>query len=252
MNLLKDKIALVTGGNSGIGLATAKLFQSQGAKVIITARSKETYELARKEHGERFHIIQSDVSKVEEIVELMKQIKKEFGYLDVIFANAGISYIKPVSEFDEKTYDLLFDTNVKGVYYTIQQSADLLRDGASVIINASAAAGMGFSGGSVYGATKAALTAFARNFAAEYAPRKIRFNSISPSLIESPMQNKLGIDAETLKAIEESSRRNPAGRVGHMDEVAQTVLFLASHNSSYINGIELLIDGGGRAAPIGV
>ena len=224
MKQLQNKIALVTGGNSGIGLATAKLFQAQGARVIITARSNETYALAKKELGDIFHVIQADVSKVSEIKNLMSTIKKEYGHLDVIFANAGISHIKSVADFDETTYDLLFDTNVKGIYYTIQQAADLLKDGSSVIINASAAAGMGFFGGSVYGATKAALNAFARNFAAEYAPRKIRFNTISPSLIDSPIQNKPGIDAATLKAIQESSNKNPAGRIGTMDEVAQTVL----------------------------
>lgn len=249
MNQLKNKVALITGGNSGIGLATAKLFKQEGAEVIITARSSETFEIAMKEFGEEFKIIQCDVSRVSEIEGLFEKIKDDFGHLDIVVANAGISQIKPLSNFDEQSYDLVFDTNVKSVFYTIQQAAPLLKDGGSVVITASAASWMGFPGGSVYGATKAALNAFARHFAGEFAQRKIRFNSVSPSLIETPIQAKFAADKETLEAFRAAGSRNPAGRMGEADEVAESILFLASDRSSYINGIELYVDGGGKAVP---
>lgn len=249
MKQLENKIALVTGGNSGIGLATAKLFKEEGAKVIITARSNETFDLAHKEYGDAFDVIQTDVSKVKDIDNLMSKIQAKHGRLDVVVANAGISIIKPVTEFTEEEYDRLYDTNVKSVYFTVQKAAPLLSEGASVVIMASAASWMGFGGGSVYGATKAALNAYTRHFTAEFAPRKIRFNSISPSLIETPIQSKFTNDPAKLEAFRAAGRLNPLGRMGEAEEVAQSILFLASKQSSYVNGTELYIDGGGKAVP---
>lgn len=249
MKQLENKIALVTGGNSGIGLATAKRFKDVGATVIITARSNETFAQAQAEFGNVFDVIQTDVSKLQDLGRLMTTIERRYGRIDVLVANAGISTIHPLSDFSESSYDQLFDTNVKSVFFTVQKADRLLSAGASVILTASAASSMGFPGGAAYGATKAALNAFARHFAAEFAARKIRFNSISPALIDTPIQTKFTKDPATLEAVRAGGRRNPLGRIGEADEVAQSILFLASSQSSFINGIELVIDGGGKAVP---
>lgn len=250
MHQLKDKVVLITGGNSGIGLSTAKLFHSKGAKVVITARSAETFDHAKKEFGKDFHVVRTDVSNATQVESLMTEVKSKYVSLDILIANAGISLVKPLSEFDEASYDSVFDINVKGVFLTIQKAEPLMKDGGSIVITSSAASFMGFPGGSVYGATKAALNAFARNFAAEFAPRKIRVNSISPSLIETPIQAKFTTDKETLEAFRAVGKRNPLGRIGQPEEVAESILFLASEQSSYVNGIELVVDGGGSAAPM--
>lgn len=249
MKQLTNKIALITGGNSGIGLATALKFKEEGATVIVTARSEETYAKAVAQWGDKFTVIKADVSKPSEIETLMTTIKTKFGHLDIIFANAGISIVKPTIEFDEASYDQLFDTNVKGVFYTVKHALHLLKDGSSVIVNASQAAHSGFSGVNVYGATKGAVLSLVRQWAAEFGDRRIRFNSVSPGLIDTPIINKIGLPEEGVKFFKDFGKKNPLGRMGAPEDVAEAVLYLASNQSSYINGIDITIDGGGKAAP---
>lgn len=249
MKQLENKIALITGGNSGIGLATAKRFYEEGARVIITARSEETYATTLKTRGNKFEVIRADVSRPQEIKGLMETIRKKHGHLDIIFANAGISIVKPTLEFDEESYDQSFDTNVKGVFYTVKYALPLLKDGSSVVVNASQAGHLGFSGTSVYGATKGAVLSLVRQWTAEFAERRIRFNSVSPGLINTPIIDKLGLPEEGVKFFKDFGKKNPIGRLGDPTEVADAVLFLASNQSSYINGTDISIDGGGKAAP---
>ncbi|RYZ70909.1 MAG: SDR family oxidoreductase [Proteobacteria bacterium] len=244
MKQLEGKVALVTGGNSGLGLATAKLFKEEGARVFITASSANTFKAAQAEYGSQFEIVQADVSKAAEVEQLTKTIQREAGHLDVLVANAGISIIKRTEEFEEGDYDRGFDINTKGLYLTVQKLSPLLAKNASVVLMASAAATMGFNGGSVYGASKAAIRSFGRMWAAEFTGREIRVNTVSPSLIETPIIQKLGDDPETLNMLSEISNKNALKRLGRPEEVAEAILFLASSRSSYINGIELMIDGG--------
>lgn len=246
MGLLKNKTAVVTGGNSGLGLAAARKLREQGARVIITASSQASWEKATSEHGKEFQVLRVDVTKVSEIREFAKELGKITDKIDILFANSGISTIRPIAEFDEEAYDRVFDTNTKGMFFTVQQLSPFLNDGASVILNASMAASIGFAGGSVYGATKAAVRSFARMWAVEFAERRIRVNAISPSLIDTGIIEKVGLTKkEEIDSFLAVASRNPAGRIGQPDEVANAVVFLASQEASYINGIELVIDGGG-------
>lgn len=249
MKQFTNKVVLVTGGNSGIGLAAALRFHEEGATVIITARTDETYAKAAKEWGSKLHVIQADVSKKEDIQMLMKSIETKYGKLDSIFANAGISIVKPTLEFDDESYDLLFNTNVKSIFHTVKYALPILKDGSSVILNASQAGHLGYSGVSVYGATKGAVLSLVRHWAAEFSDRRIRFTSVSPGLIDTPIINKSGLAEEGVKFFREIGAKNPAGRLGEAVEVANAVLFLASEQASYINGIDLSIDGGGQVVP---
>lgn len=241
---LNGKTALITGGNSGLGLATAHLLKKNGAHVIITASSERSFTEAKRNLGELFEIVKVDVSKVEELKDLARHLKAGGTQLDLIFANAGVSAMKPTSEFSEADYDRLFDTNTKGLFFTIQTLAPLLKDESAVVLNASLAASAGFAGGSVYGATKAAVRSLARMWAAEFSARKIRFNVVSPGLIETNIIEKLRLSESDHKQLMEMGSRNPLGRIGRPEEVAEAVLFLGSKRASFINGIELLIDGG--------
>jgi NAD(P)-dependent dehydrogenase (short-subunit alcohol dehydrogenase family) len=184
MKKLENKIALITGGNSGIGLATAHLFANQGAKVIITASSDASYEKAKKELGTRFDIVQTDVSKLSDLDRLYTHIQKTYSTLDVVFANAGIAQFSPTDLSDEAFFDRQFNTNVKGLYFTVAKALPLLKEGASVILNASVVASKGMAGASVYAGTKASVRSFARSWTAEIPVSKARFNVISPGPIE--------------------------------------------------------------------
>jgi NAD(P)-dependent dehydrogenase (short-subunit alcohol dehydrogenase family) len=242
---LKNKIALITGGNSGIGLATAQLFKAEGAQVIITARSKETFERAQKEYGSHFDVIQADVSKLNEIDALYAQIKKKYGKLDILFANAGIAHFAPTSESTPEFFDNHFNTNVKGLYFTVQKALPLLSKGSTVVANASVVTLKGFPGASVYSATKAAVRSFVRTWTAEIPVDQVRFNVLSPGPIDTPIFDKMGMSqAQRDQTVEQMGAMAPIKRAGRPEEMAKVALFLASQDSSYVAGAELFADGG--------
>ncbi len=245
MGRLEGKIALVTGGNSGIGFATAKRFVSEGAYVFITGRRKPELDAAVEEIGGNVTGVQGDVSNLGDLDRLFAQIKQEKGTLDIVFANAGIAKYAPFGQITEQHYDSIFDINVKGLLFTVQKALPLLPDGASIILNASIVASKGLSANSVYSATKAAIRSFARTWTTDLKDRRIRVNAVSPGPIDTPGLNDLvasaGAGEQRLKAI---SNNVPLGRLGTPDEIAKAVVFLASDDSSYVTGTELFVDGG--------
>lgn len=241
MSKLTNKVALVTGGNSGIGLATAKLYKEEGAQVIITARSAETFAKAQKEFGSHFDVVQTDVSKVEDLDRLYTHIKNKYGKLDVLFANAGIAAFAPTTEVTPEFFDNQFNTNVRGLYFTVAKALPLLNKGSTVVLNASVVASKGFPGASVYSATKAAVRNFARTWTAEIPVGEVRFNVLSPGPIETPIQDKLGMTDDQRHYLVSGV---PAKRFGSAEEMAKVALFLASADSSYIAGAEIMADGG--------
>jgi NAD(P)-dependent dehydrogenase (short-subunit alcohol dehydrogenase family) len=245
MGKLEGKIALITGGNSGIGLATAKQFVSEGAYVFITGRRDPELAAAVKEIGRNVTGVQGDVSNLGDLDRLFAQIKREKGKLDIVFANAGVAKYAPFGTITEEHYDLIFNINVKGLLFTVQKALPLLPDGASIILNASIVASKGLSANSVYSATKAAVRSFARTWTTDLRDRRIRVNAVSPGPIETPGLNDLvastGAGEERLKMISNSV---PLGRLGKPDEIAKAVVFLASDDSSYVTGTELFVDGG--------
>jgi NAD(P)-dependent dehydrogenase (short-subunit alcohol dehydrogenase family) len=245
MGRLEGKIALVTGGTSGIGLATAKRFVNEAAYVFITGRRESELATAVKEIGRNVSGVQGDVSKVADLDRLFAQIREEKGRLDIVFANAGIAKYAALGTITEELYHSMFDVNVKGALFTVQKSLPLLPNGASIILNSSIVGSKGFPINSVYSASKAALRSFARTWTTDLKDRHIRVNAISPGSIETPGLSDLLASA---KAGEERrktiSALTPLGRLGTPDEVAKAVVFLASDDSSYITGIELFVDGG--------
>jgi NAD(P)-dependent dehydrogenase (short-subunit alcohol dehydrogenase family) len=245
MGKLEGKIALITGGNGGIGLATAKRFVSEGAYVFITGRRKAELDAAAKEIARNVTIVQGDVSKLDDLDRLFAQIKQEKGRLDIVFANAGVAKYAPFGKVTEELYDSIFNINVKGLLFTVQKALPLLPDGASIILNASIVGSKGLAANSVYSATKAAVRSFARTWTTDLKDRRIRVNAVSPGSIDTPGLNDLLASSETgqqrLKMI---SNNVPLGRLGTPDEIANAVLFLASDESSYVTGTEIFVDGG--------
>lgn len=242
---LDGKIALITGGNSGIGLATARLYKEQGAQVIITARSVETFKQARQELGDQFDVVQADVRKLQDLSQLYTHVRSQYGGIDILFANAGVAHFRPTLESTEDFFDQQFDTNVKGLYFTVAQALPLLRPGSSVILNASVVNIKGIAGASVYSATKAAVRSLARSWTAEIPVSQARFNVISPGPIETPIYSKMGMPAEAVSAFGEQMKAMvPAHRFGSPEEIASVALFLASPDSSYICGADIMVDGG--------
>jgi len=245
MSRLEGKVAVVTGGNSGIGLATAKRLQEQGAKVVISGRTKKTLDEAVKTIGNGVLAIQADVSHLDDLDKLYGEVSKKLGKIDVLFVNAGVAKFAPLADTSEGTYDEQFGTNVKGAYFTIQKALPLLNDGASIILNTSVAGSKGNIATSAYSATKAALRSLARTAAAELVGRGIRVNAVAPGPIVTPIFEKTGLPKE---AIDEWSKeileRVPMKRFGQPEEVAATVAFLASEDASYITGVEINVDGG--------
>jgi len=242
---LKGKVALVTGGNSGIGLATAKRFVSEGAYVFITGRRQKELDAAVKEIGKNATAIQGDVSNVADLDRLFAQIKKEKGKIDIVFANAGVAKYAPFGKITEEHYDSIFNINVKGLLFTVQKALPLLPDGASIILNASIVASKGLSSNSVYSATKAAVRSFARTWTTDLKDRRIRVNAVSPGPIDTPGFSELLASSETGQERKKMiSQAVPLGRLGTPDEIARAVVFLASDDSSYITGVELFVDGG--------
>src|SRR5919106_5297041 len=245
MDKLEGKIALITGGNSGIGLATAKEFVNKGAYVFITGRRQTELALAVKEIGRNVTGVPGDVSNLNDLHRLFAQIKREKGKLDIVFANAGVAKYARFGTITEELYDSIFDINVKGLLFTVQKALPLLPDGASIILNASIVASKGFSSNSVYSATKAAVRSFARTWTTDFKHRRIRVNAVSPGSIDTPGLSDLLASSEMdeqRKAM--ISNTVPLGRFGTPDEIAKAVLFLASDDSSYITGTELFVDGG--------
>ena len=242
---LEGKIALITGGNSGIGLATAKEFVNQGAYVFITGRREQELAAAVKAMGKNVSAVQGNVSNLGDLDRLFAQIKREKGKLDVVFANAGVATYAPFGKITEEHYDSIFNINVKGLLFTVQKALPLLPDGASIILNASIVASEGLSSNSVYSATKAAVRSFARTWTTDLKDRRIRVNAISPGPIDTPGLTKLMASSEASRQrMAAISTIVPLGRLGIPDEIAKAVVFLASDDSSYITGTELFVDGG--------
>jgi NAD(P)-dependent dehydrogenase (short-subunit alcohol dehydrogenase family) len=245
MGKLEGKIALVTGGNGGIGLATAKRFVSEGAYVFITGRRNEELAAAVKEIGRNVTGVQGDVSKLADLDRLFAQIKREKGKLDIVFANAGVAKYARLGSITEELYDSIFDTNVKGLLFTVQKALPLLPDGASIILNASIVGSKGLAMNSVYSATKAATRSFARTWTTDLKDRRIRVNAVSPGSIDTPGLNDLLASSEVGEQRRKMiSTLTPLGRLGTPDEIAKAVVFLACDDSSYVTGIELFVDGG--------
>jgi NAD(P)-dependent dehydrogenase (short-subunit alcohol dehydrogenase family) len=245
MNKLAGKIALITGGNSGIGLATAKEFVNEGAYVFITGRRDPELAAAAKEIGRNVTGVQGDVSNLDDLDRLFAQIKREKGKLDIVFANAGVARYARLGTITEEFYDSIFDINVKGLLFTVQKALPLLPDGASIILNASIVASKGLSANSVYSATKAAIRSFARTWTTDLKDRRIRVNAVSPGPIDTPGLSDLLASSETgQQRLQMISNSIPLGRLGTPDEIAKAVVFLASDDSSYVTGTELFVDGG--------
>jgi NAD(P)-dependent dehydrogenase (short-subunit alcohol dehydrogenase family) len=245
MGKLEGKVALVTGGNSGIGLATAKQFVNEGAYVFITGRREPELAAAVAEIGRNVTGVQGDVSNLGDLDRLFAQIKREKGKLDIVFANAGVAKYARFGAITEEHYDSIFNINVKGLLFTVQKALPLLPDGASIILNASIVASKGLPANSVYSATKAAVRSFARTWTTDLKDRRIRVNAVSPGATDTPGLNDLWTSTEAgQQRLKMLSNAVPLGRLGTPDEIAKAVVFLASDDSSYITGTELFVDGG--------
>jgi len=246
MGKLDGKIALITGGNSGIGLATAKRFVTEGAYVFITGRRDAELAAAVKEVGHDVTGVRGDVSNLSDLDRLFEQIRREKGKLDIVFANAGFAKYGHFGEISEELYDSIFDVNVKGLLFTVQKALPLMPDGATIILNASIVGSKGLPSNSVYSATKAAIRSFARTWTTDLKDRHIRVNAVSPGTIDTPGLGELlassQVGEQRRKMISTSI---PLGRLGTPDEIAKAVVFLASDDSSYyVSGVELFVDGG--------
>jgi NAD(P)-dependent dehydrogenase (short-subunit alcohol dehydrogenase family) len=242
---LNGKIALITGGTTGIGFATAELFQKEGATVIVTGKNPANLETAQKALGPKAVVISADAASPADSEKVAAEIKQRFGKLDIAFLNAGIAEFAPLADSNEAFFDRMFAINVKGPYFQVQKLLPLLGKGSSVIFNSSVVNTKGMPTTSVYAATKAAVRAFGRTLAGELVGAGIRVNTVSPGPIATPIYGKLGMPAEAAKGFEEQmASSNPMKRFGQPDEIAKTVLFLASDDSSYITGSDIYVDGG--------
>jgi NAD(P)-dependent dehydrogenase (short-subunit alcohol dehydrogenase family) len=244
MGKFVGKVAVVTGGTSGIGLQAASQFAQEGAHVYITGRRQEELDAAVKQIGTNVTGVQGDISKLEDLDKLYTLVKEQSGHLDILFANAGLGYMLPLGEITEEHYDKTFDVNVKGTIFTVQKALPLFPDNVgSIIMTGSTAGSIGDPAFSVYGASKAAIRQMARNWILDLKGTKIRINVLSPGFVHTPAYDYLfgeNVDA----VIAHAKNVTPLGRVGTVEEIANAVMFLASDESSYINGIELFVDGG--------
>ena len=244
-NKLEGKIAVITGGASGIGLATAKRFVSEGAYVFIIDRNKKELDTAVSEIGKNVSSgIQSDVSNLADLDRSFDVVKDQKGHIDILFANAGIIQFAPLGKISEEHFDKVFGINVKGLLFTVQKALPIFRDGGSIILTASIGASKGAEELSIYHATKAAIRSFARCWTLDLKHRKIRVNAVSPGSIDTPFLNPVLSKQQSEQFLNNVLKSTPLGRMGSPDEVAKAVLFLASDDSSYITGIELFVDGG--------
>ncbi|MGD0567908.1 MAG: SDR family oxidoreductase [Candidatus Sulfotelmatobacter sp.] len=245
MKRFEGKTVVITGGNSGIGLASARLFREEGAKVAISGRDQKTLDEAAKAIGGDTLAVKADVAKLADIDKLFAQVAAKFGKIDVLFANAGIAKFAPVGDSTEQLFNETFDINVKGLYFTVQKALPHLNDNAGIVLNSSVVNAKGYPGASVYSASKAAVRSLARTFAAELVERGIRVNVVSPGPIETPILARGGMPkAAQDQFAEDIKARVPMKRFGTPEEVGHAVLFLASSEASYITGVDLKVDGG--------
>jgi NAD(P)-dependent dehydrogenase (short-subunit alcohol dehydrogenase family) len=245
MERLKGKVAVITGGSSGIGLATAALFVKEGAYVFITGRRQAELDKAKAQIGKNVTAVQGDVSKLHDLDRLYKQIKSEKGQLDIVIANSGIVDPKSLKDASPEHYDQTFDINAKGLFYTVQKALPLLKEGASIVLMSSVASIKGIPGYSTYSATKAAIRSFARTWTVELKGTGIRVNTLSPGPVDTPIidgQATTKQGADELRAM--FSSMIPLARMGRADEIAAAALYLASSESSFVAGIDLHVDGG--------
>lgn len=242
---LAGKTALITGGSSGIGLATARLLMENGARVAIAGRSAARLEKATDELGNDVVSVVADVASLTDLARMKKEVEEKLGTLDIVFANAGVAMGTPLANTDEATYYTIMDVNVKGVFFTIQAVLPLLREGSSIILNTSWLNQVGTPGRAILSASKAAVRSFARTMSAELLERRIRVNAVSPGSIETPIHRGKNQTEEEFRAYAEGvGAQVPVGRMGTPDEIAAAVLFLASDASSYMLGAEIVVDGG--------
>jgi len=249
---LANKTAFITGGNSGIGLATARLFVAEGAKVAITGRNKATLDAAAKELGPNALAIVADATDIAATEKAVAQAAARFGKLDIVFANAGIAANTPVGGTSLETFESVLKTNITAVFFTVQAALPHLKDGASIILNGSVISVLGNPGYAAYAASKAGVRAMARVMASELSPRNIRVNVVSPGAVRTPIWGAATATPEAEKAFEKRiGMTTPLGRIGEPDHIAKTVLFLASDDSAHVQGQELFVDGGSTASPAG-
>lgn len=244
---LKDKVAVITGGSSGIGLGIAKRFAEEGAKVAITGRNQETINEALVAIGPNGLGIQGDVSNLNDLTRIYQTVEENFGKVDILIANAGVYVLGPLADFTEEQFDKVSDINFKGAFFSVQKALPMLKDGASVVLVSSAVNGKGIPNHAAYSATKAAVRSLARSFSADLLERKIRVNALTPGPVDTPVFNTITTDPEEAKAMKESfSNFTPVKRIGSAEELAAAALYLASDDSSFMLGAELLLDGGLR------
>ncbi|AND70488.1 short-chain dehydrogenase [Dyella thiooxydans] len=241
---LKNKTALITGGTSGIGLATAKLFLREGARVAVTGRDASRFEAVRAELGEEALILQADARSIPDMQAVRKEIAEAFGELDIFFVNAGIAYATPLAETDAARYDEIMDIDVKGVFFSMQAVAPILRPGASVILTTSFIIHVGRPGLSLLSAAKAAVRSLARTWSREFLDRRVRVNTISPGFVDTPLIGRHRSPEEVQAFRDKAARTVPIGRIGEAEDIAAAALYLASDESSYVVGAELVVDGG--------
>ncbi len=242
---LENKVALITGGTTGIGLATAKRFAAEGARVIVTGRNRETLEAARRELGDRAEVVESDAGDEAQIARLFEGLQRSHRRLDVLFLNAGIAKFGPLADASLRDFDAMWNVNVRGPWLALKHALPLLAEGATVIVNTSVVNQKGMPGTTAYAATKAGLRAVVRGAAAELAAKRIRVNAISPGPIETPIFGKLGLPAAAAdEFVKGAASQVPLGRIGSADEIAGAAVFLASDDASFITGSEIAVDGG--------
>ena len=249
---LRGKIALITGGNSGIGLATARLFVAEGARVAIIGRNKKTLDAAAAELGGSVVAVQADVTDVEETERAVRSVTERLGKLDVVFANAGAGGTSPLGQTSLAAFEQIVRINLTASFFTVQAALPHLNDGASIVLNGSVHAVMGMPGFSAYAAAKGGVRSMTRNLASELAPRRIRVNQVTPGGTRTPIWSSLAPTAAALAAVAARIARGaPLGRIGEADEVAKAVLYLASDDASNVTGAEIVVDGGATGAPLG-
>jgi NAD(P)-dependent dehydrogenase (short-subunit alcohol dehydrogenase family) len=241
----QDKVVVILGGNSGIGLASARAFAAEGARLVITGRNPETLEAAARGIGDDVLAVQSDISDLQQTKTLMERIRQERGRIDVLFVNAGIGAFSALEDVSEDYWDRMVGTNLKGPFFAVQQAVPLMGKGGAIVLTSSLGHAKGIPGNSVYAAAKAGLRSLARNLGAELVPRGIRVNCFSPGPIETPLFHRSGLAPEALPGIRQSIiDMVPMKRFGTPEEAADAVLFLAGDSASYITGIDLFVDGG--------
>jgi len=245
MDKFKNKVVVISGGNSGIGLASVKSFLKEGAKVVFSGRRQEALDEVSKELSGNFKAVLADQSIVADNKKLIDVAVNEFGKIDVVFANAGIAHMVPAEQISEEHFDTHFNTNIKGPAFLVKEAIPNLNDGANIIFNTSVVNQKGFEASSIYSATKGALRSYARVLTTELAPRNIRVNSIAPGPIETPIYSKMGMNEQQIQEMGSGfSQMVPLKRFGSSEEISNAVLFLASEEASYINGVEIEVDGG--------